>query len=73
MKAIEQYFPVVLFIMSHKMFGTVNAILTFHQSDKDFKAASLWCCLFVNKKNIFSKLSLIKYLSNILYFRTYGR
>ena len=48
MKATEQYFPVVLFIMLHKVvltFESVDEILTCGHSRESYQLYFLWYCL----------------------------
>ena len=48
MKATEQYFPVVLFIMLYKVVLTYEYVDEILQCDHSMKATSstfLWCCL----------------------------
>ena len=47
MKATQQYFPVVLFIVLYKVVLTsesVDEILTCHHSNGTYKAVFLWGC-----------------------------
>ena len=56
MKAVEQYFPVVLFIMLYKVVRTlesVNEILKCDHSNESYLASTfLWCSLFLQSVNI---------------------